>query len=454
MKIRNQFKALIIGMIVIPIICSASVPLFLYISSPERVLMNGYKELRKLDSLNIENEDWDVLRSELKNVPPCVQTAVIAEHSVVLLSNIPSLKPGTAIDDKEVFSFLKKTSRNYFYQVVTPKFKSESDVLIITRMSRDLNLKKHKFSWFLVPVSVGLAIFEGACVFAIISISRTISHSISILEKNTNRIASGDFDFDLDCDSESKHVCNEITSLTQNLDKMRLTLKEESERRTRFIMGISHDLRTPVALIKGYTEAISDGVISEPDEVKKSLSVIGSKTQQLQTMIDSLINFVKLDSKQWRSQLLPHDITPLVREFAQGAQMTGNVYKRNITVSVNLRDGIIIPVDSMLFNRALENIFSNALRYTRTNDSISISANEENGKVIIKISDTGIGIEKNDLTNIFELFYRGTNSRREEGMGIGLAVVKNIVDTHGWKIFADSEKGVGTTFSIEIPVQS
>ena len=148
---------------------------------------------------------------------------------------------------------------------------------------------------------------------------------------------------------------------------------------------------------------------------------------------------------------------PIIKDFAHTAEMTGTVYKRNITTAINLRACIKIQVDKMLFSRALENIFSNALRYTKDGDSISITAEEttdakNNKKVVIAISDTGIGIEKDDLSHIFDLFYRGTNSRREQGMGIGLSVVKNIIDTHGWNIHVDSDRGIGTIFRIEIPV--
>ena len=457
MKIRHQLRAFIIGMIIIPIICSASVPLFLFILSPERVLMKGYKEIRKLENLEMENEDWEVLRRELLNVPPGVQTAIIAEHSTVLLSTIPNLKTGSTLEDSELLTFLRHTSRDYFYQVVTPKLKASVNFLIIHRTPKDMK-KPPKAHLFIVPISMCLIIFELFCVITIILISNNISHSISLLEKATDRIASGDFDFDLSAEISHSHITNnEITSLAQNLNKMRLSLKEETERRTRFVMGISHDLRTPVALIKGYTEALADGVVSEPEEVKKSLEVIGVKTEQLETMIDALINFMKLDSTQWRQQLLPHDIVPIIKEFARTSEMTGTVYKRKITAKVSLPDSIKIPVDKMLFSRALENIFSNALRYTKDGDSISITAEQittvENKKrVVITISDTGVGIEKEDLNHIFDLFYRGTNSRREQGMGIGLSVVKNIIDTHGWAIHVDSDRGVGTIFRIEIPL--
>ena len=266
-------------MILIPIICSASVPIYFYLSAPERVLISGYKEIKKLENLKIENRDLDILRAELRTIPPGVQTAVIAEHSAVLMSSIPGIKQGTTINDDEIFSFLRKTSRNYFYQVVTPKLSSDTNVLIISRMPRDEKHKNTRFSSLVLYTSLFLGIFEAFCIVAVLSISRTILRSISILEKDTDRIASGDLDFDLEAEAAVKHhVSNEITSLTKNLNKMRLALKDETERRNRFIMGISHDLRTPVALIRGYTEAITEGVVTEPDEVKKSLTVIGSKT--------------------------------------------------------------------------------------------------------------------------------------------------------------------------------
>ena len=102
--------------------------------------------------------------------------------------------------------------------------------------------------------------------------------------------------------------------------------------------------------------------------------------------------------------------------------------------------------------RALENLYMNALRYTEDGDFIMISAENDTKNIYLKVCDTGIGIEKQDLNRIFDMFYRGTNSRREEGMGIGLSVVKNIIDIHSWKIEVESERHIGTYFKIIIPI--
>ena len=120
--------------------------------------------------------------------------------------------------------------------------------------------------------------------------------------------------------------------------------------------------------------------------------------------------------------------------------------------SGNLPNEYLIPYDEQLVNRVFENLLSNALRYTEENDEIRICAYEYENSIYIKICDTGIGISESDLANIFDLFYRTTNSRREEGMGIGLSVVKNIIETHGWRIEVESEKGKGSCFIIIIPL--
>ena len=288
-------------------------------------------------------------------------------------------------------------------------------------------------------------------VTLIIQLSTTLTNSLQVLEKNTKKIANGQLDIELE-KPEIKRQNNEITNLTENLEKMRLSLKDAGDRRTRFLMGISHDLRTPIALIKGYAEAIADGVMDDTETIKKSLSVIVNKAGTLESMINELIDYVKLDNHEWRKKLVPEEIKPILLEYTQAAEVTGDVYKRKIITNINIPDGRKIPLDKNLFQRVLENLLQNALRYTKENDTISIMASENKGTISISVADTGKGISEEDLQHIFELFYRGTNSRREQGMGIGLSVVKNIVDTHGWVIDVNSKLGQGTSFNIKIPV--
>ena len=193
-----------------------------------------------------------------------------------------------------------------------------------------------------------------------------------------------------------------------------------------------------------------------PDEIKKSLEIIETKTDQLETMINTLINFVKLNQTDWLQQLKKQKLFPVISEFAKNSVTTGEIFKRKVSAKIEIDENLEIPFDKLLFQRSLENLFSNAIRYTSENDSVEISAvqeeNQDKKSVKIAIKDSGIGIKKEDLDKIFDLFYRATNSRREEGMGIGLSVVKTIVNAHSWDIKVSSEKDVGTEFVITIPI--
>jgi signal transduction histidine kinase len=233
---------------------------------------------------------------------------------------------------------------------------------------------------------------------------------------------------------------------------MRVALKEEYARRARFIMGVSHDLRTPLTLIQGYVEAISDGYAAEPDAQKKYLSIILDKTRTLEGMIGELIEFVRMETGQWR--MTHHEVpartllTDLARRFAEDAL----ILKRDFGWTIELPDEATVRMDAGLFTRALENLVGNAIRYTEEKGRIAMDARVQAGQILLSITDTGIGIPADDLSRIYDPFYRGTNSRREQGFGLGLATVKSIIESHGWSISVASKVGAGTTFTVRMPL--
>ncbi|MBQ4378623.1 MAG: HAMP domain-containing histidine kinase [Treponema sp.] len=457
MKIKTQLRIFLAGVVLVPVLAITALISYHYISRPERVLLDGYKQVRALSTLPFSRQDISIFKQLLRTLPPDVEFIILKNMENVLLTTMGEFKDTQTINKHEFFKYMEETSGEYFYQLVSPPLKdTESDILFISRTTREKKHRKDNLVIFIRIVFIFLGIFEIFCVIFIIALSHTISHSITLLSKKTEKIAKGELDTKLNYEKEGK-AQNEITSLTENLDKMRLALKDNEERRTKFIMGISHDLRTPVAVIKGYTEAMSDGFYNDPEEMKKSLTIISSKTEQLETMVNTLINFVKLKATDWGQQLQKQNITPVFNEFAQSSVTTGGLFKRYVTANINLNENIEVAFDKMLVQRSLENLFSNALRYTNENDSITISASEEKdergSRIIFKIRDTGIGIAKEDQEKIFDMFYRASSSRREEGMGIGLATVMTIIKAHGWKIRVESEPGKGAEFIIEIPLK-
>ena len=288
------------------------------------------------------------------------------------------------------------------------------------------------------------------CVCIIAFIYKTIFHSVEQVENTTKDLADGNLKTII---QTSDHK-NEITSTLNNLEIMRQSLMEAQNKKNKFIMGVSHDLRTPVAVIKGYSEAIRDGVISSKDDIKKSVELIEQKATLLENMINSLISYTKMETSEIKQTLHLEDFTQIINSFAKEAKITGAIYKRNIITEINLTKPHFIPLDNQLVNRLFENLYSNAIRYSKENDTITIRADEYYTKIVIQFEDTGSGIASENLDNIFDLFYRESSSRREEGMGIGLAVVKNIIDIHGWSISVKSELNKGSCFTIEIPLET
>lgn len=450
MTIKRQFFVLFITIISVPILCVIIILTNNYVKSSDRLLIDGYKEIRKMDSMQFSSQDWDTLSYTIESLPLDVEAVLLSEDNTVIVSSIPDFEIGNQIAAREMWELVNGASDKYFYQFTSPPL-SDRKVTLITRTPR--NKKDIKPKNIAVTAITIIVLFVLSCIIIIVILSTTIFKSLLLLNEKTKQIADGNLSVEVETKELKKsRKRNEITSILESLEIMRQSLVEAQDRKNKFIMGISHDLRTPVAIIKGYTEAISDGIITEPDEIKTSLELIGTKTTQLESMIDTLINFMKLNNSEIRQNLIPSSITEVITNFAKESKVTANVFKRNIIINVNFDRDVQIPLDKQLAFRAFQNLFSNALRYTKDGDDIEILSYIANDKIFLKIRDTGIGMEQQDIDHIFDLFYRATNSRREEGLGIGLSVVKSIIETHGWDIKVESKLHVGSTFIIEIPI--
>lgn len=458
MKIKNQISLLITGIIILPTLCMILFPIYTYYNSPRRFLMKGYKEIRKINEANLSESDWNQIQNYIEKIPPEVQI-LIFYNSKIILSTIPELKTGSTHNPKELFDFVQTTNSSYDYQFQSfflenqPKKDArdgshKNKGLIISRFDAKEKNSLKRIPKFMMHIFFVVLAFESLSITVIIFIAKSVSNSIEIIQKATQKIANGELDTKLEI--SGRRNSNEILQLTEDLERMRKALKENLERRSRFIMGISHDLRTPVALIKGYSEAVSDGIVNSIDDIKKSVSIINTKAGQLESMINDLINYVKMDNIEWKKTLRPVELKSFLKDFAANMECAAELYKRKISSSIEIDEQQVL-MDKNLFTRALENIYGNALRYTNDGDSISLEAKKNSlGKTEISISDTGVGIPEEDLEKVFELFFRASNSRRENGMGIGLSVVKSIIDSHGWSINVKSKPNQGTTFTITL----
>lgn len=444
MKIKTQFVLFISGIVLIPVLVLVCIALVRYNNKPESLLVPDYKEISEMSAVAVDSSSWTELRNKLQQMPSRVEIVVLNSGGIVLFSTIQSVLQNACLSDTDIMKLIRETD-GYIYQMNKAQESTGSPYYIITRMPERRNTGPFFFYAYRIAILICLILFV-FCASVLMIIARSITKSITVLEKATRQICDGNLDEEVVATGG-----NEITSLTKSLNLMRIALKEDKQRRSRFIMGVSHDLRTPLALIKGYTEAIADGVVDDEETRKKSLAIVGSKITQLEDMIDELINFTKLDTGEWRENLEEKPISTFLGEFAHNLEIDGRILQRKIKTSISIPEEIKVVFDSKLFFRALENLTGNAVRYTDTDGLISFDATYYDGIITIIVSDNGKGIREEELPFIFDPFYRGSSSRREKGSGLGLSVVKSVIDSHGWNIRVESKPNDYTRFIITIP---
>ena len=444
MTVKRQLTLLISLIICLPVF-TALIIYGYYCNSSKRLLLNSYRRSPEKADVSLTSDDLNSIKKSILSLSPKVEAALIVKDRIIESTIADFPQPGTTLQEGDLWKIIKQTGEKFYYLTETPLGSDRKHlVLLVSRISK----KKNQTNMFYSLLDCVL-IFVIICAVATCCISRTITSSLSHLVKQTEKIAKGDL-----TPQEQRTPAksrNEFTDLTEHIDSMRAALLDAKRKQQRFIMGITHDLRTPISVIKGYTEALYDGVITSEEETKKSLEIINVKTSQLEEMITSLINYCTFFRDNFRRQITPHCIKKQLETFAKLAETTGRIFHRKISCNINLLESTDIPVNEQLLARALENLFGNALRYTEDDGEITITADESDECITITFSDTGCGIAEKDISHLFDLFYRGTNSRREQGLGIGLSVVKDIVDLHGWNIAIRSELGKGSDFIIRIP---
>jgi signal transduction histidine kinase len=448
MKLRSQFVILVGGIIAVPFLVSAFMLLVQLSVARRGEPVPNYELVRSWLQGHLpraaRGHDQNALG---ENRPPGLDVLVLGRDQVVSASTIAELPVGTSVAGGALWTYIDSKAAQFHFLFDRADAASADRSLVILQFPR-MRPEEARFRNLTVQVvmytSVALLVFSSLMSFFIL---RSLNGSIRSLEVATRRIAGGDLDFQLAVSGNDR-----IASLTRSFDSMRLALKEEYARRARFIMGVSHDLRTPLTLIQGYVEAISDGMASEPDAQRKYLSIILDKTRSLDGMVGELIEFVRMETGQWR---MTHRevrartlLTDLARRFSEDAL----ILKREFGWSVDIPEDTTVRMDAGLFTRALENLVGNAIRYTEPEGKITMEARAHDGEVLLSIRDSGIGIPEEDLSRIYDPFYRGTNSRREQGFGLGLTTVKSIIESHGWTIGVSSREGAGTTFTIRMPV--
>ena len=303
-------------------------------------------------------------------------------------------------------------------------------------MAKDLFI-----SAFVILISVALVV--GLWVY------RSIAVPLVKLKKATQNIKEGNLDFVLDVEGK-----DEFSELCQDFEEMRRRLKESTEEKSliekenrELISNISHDLKTPITAVKGYVEGIMDGVADTPEKMDRYVRTIYNKTNEMDHLINELTFYSKIDTNRIPYTFSKLNVEDYFEDCSEEVGLELETRGIELVYANYVEKDVMVIADGDQIRRVIHNIISNAIKYMdKPKGIIQIRIKDVGDFIQIEIEDNGKGIGPKDLPYIFDRFYRTDVSRNSSkgGSGIGLSIVKKILEDHGGKVWATSRLGIGT----------
>ena len=229
-------------------------------------------------------------------------------------------------------------------------------------------------------------------------------------------------------------------------------LKKLEQVRKDFVANVSHELKTPVTSIKGFTETLLDGAMEEQQLREKFLTIIWKESERLQNLIHDLLELSRIEQQYFKLNSQKMNVSDIVEDVQ--TLLKSKADDKDIRLKVECMGDTVIDGDPVRIKQIVINLVNNSITYTPAGGEIFVEVKEQNEEVVLKVKDTGIGISENELPRIFERFYRVRGEKTVTGTGLGLYICKQIIQAHRGKIWAESDPGQGTTFFIELPVDS
>lgn len=305
---------------------------------------------------------------------------------------------------------------------------------------------EHSFITYLTRYTLAGAVMMiiAACGLGYIVAGRLSRPVIRAIERTKN-ISRGEY---ASQDKAAIIGIRELDALTKGVEDLGKSLAAQEKLRRRLMVDVAHELRTPLTVTRTQIEAIADGIL-EPTPERLTLCV-----NEMQRLADLIGNIDALTRLEGEVITLHTEITDMQKFLEPVIESFRPVFaKAGINLTANFENDCACEIDRDNFRHVIDNLLSNALRYTDSGGKVDVKLSKHDSNVIISVSDTGIGISEKDLPNIFERFYRADESRARVtgGSGVGLAIVKASVEAHGGKISVESTKGEGSCFTIDIP---
>jgi two-component system phosphate regulon sensor histidine kinase PhoR len=219
-----------------------------------------------------------------------------------------------------------------------------------------------------------------------------------------------------------------------------------------FVANVSHELRTPISSIKGYAETLLDGAIDDKENAKDFIEIIHSDSERLASLINDILDLSKIESGELKLGIQPISLTPIIKKVVK--LLTKQAKAKGVKIELDVSNTVCkVMADKERIAQVVLNLLDNAIKYNKLNGKVTISYKEDKKLLKVNITDTGLGIPAKDLDRIFERFYRADRARSREigSTGLGLSIVKHIIEAHGGAVSVESIPDDGSVFSFTLP---
>ena len=345
-----------------------------------------------------------------------------------------------SVDDEEI-SLLdnckalvvhKKKTGSYEFLLPTVIIKTTDSYIVAQTVARGLGFS---FRHFIMTTNL-MSIIIGSILFLLAG--KMIVKPVRRLTNATKKIASGDFDIDIKSNRK-----DEIGTLIDSFNMMARELKSIEILRNDFISDISHEFKTPLTSIEGYTKLLK---ICDEEEKEEYIDIITEETRRLSILATSILTLNKIENEN-----IPNatDVFSMDEGIRKAIVLLENEWsEKNIDFEINLED-ITYKGNENLMYQVWINLIQNAIKFSEEKGRIRVDLSKEDDKIIFSLKDKGKGISPEDQNRVFEKFYKADKARSSDGNGLGLSIVKRIVDIHKGEIYIKSELGKGTEITIE-----
>ena len=426
------------------------------------IFLNGYYKWYKTKELintaqNItetyNEENYEAMLDDISHRDSaCIE--LIKNNKLVYVSN--TFNKGCMANAKEDLykkDFIESDNTSARYTLKNPRFNNETLVLAFK-----LNNTTHLFvSASLEPIDATVTILRSqlfyiTLIVIILSlvvsyfISRIISNPIIKMKNKAKELAHGNYNITF----ENSDI-EEINELSKTLNYACNELEKTEDLRRELMANVSHDLKTPLTMIKAYAELIRDVTHKDKEKMNKNLNTIIEETDRLNILVNDILELSKIRSNSTPLELEEFDLNELIKTIINRYEIY--IEKENYNIEYKEKPNTIIKADKKRIEQVIYNLVNNAINYTGDDKKVIINIKEEKQNIKVEIKDTGKGINKKDLEYIWDKYYKvdKTHSRVQVGSGIGLSIVKNILISHDFEYGVETKINKGTTFYFIIP---